>query len=154
MSPSIDPAKILACLSKDIQPFFANSEDTDMAQSFNEILALFHSEVLKIGRAFRKPVLGGKQINLWLLFRKVVLNGGYVQICRYGGNVWFKIAKEIGLPEGYQNLPFQIRKQYKLFLKEFEDHFCNLRLIPELEKGMKYFYVVNSLRADGEEEPV
>lgn len=98
---------------------------TDMAEDivsypeyeeFIEKLARFHEERGSLFRA--EPILGGKKIDLCLLYKLVTERGGMDKVSEE--RRWRRIGEEFQLPETCTSSAYVLKDVYQRYLKEYE----------------------------------
>ncbi|XP_042198207.1 AT-rich interactive domain-containing protein 2-like isoform X2 [Callorhinchus milii] len=85
-------------------------------RSFLDELRHFHRSK---GTSFRKiPIIGGKELDLSILYSKVTSLGGFAKVTDKG--LWADLLEEFNFPKGCANAAFALKQYYLRYLESYE----------------------------------
>ena len=94
---------------------------------------LFKEDLLKWntihGREnFKVPQIGGKELDLYKLFKEVVSRGGYHSVC--DNKQWKEIVNSLDLPASCTSASFTLRNHYNKYLQAYENYYLKVQQNP------------------------
>jgi hypothetical protein len=103
-------------------------EDDDQEKS-----KIFKNELLKFntlhGREnFKVPQIGGKELNLYMLFKEVISRGGSHQVSE--NKQWKEIVNALELPASCTSASFTLRNHYSKCLHSYEQYYLKAQQNP------------------------
>ena len=105
---------------------------------------LFKEDLLKWntihGREnFKVPQIGGKELDLYKLFKEVVSRGGYHSVC--DNKQWKEIVNSLDLPASCTSASFTLRNHYNKYLQSTKFKACKhcMRIFLKNHNRNRYF---------------
>lgn len=91
-------------------------DDRDKSRNFKDELQKYN--LMKGKENFKVPQIGGKELDLFKLFKEVTNRGGFGAVCE--NKQWKEIVNALDLPASCTSASFTLRNHYSKCLQEYE----------------------------------
>lgn len=96
-----------------------DANDVEKSKQFREELTRYNSQ---FGRdSYKNPQMGGKELDLYKLFREVVGRGGYNTVLE--NKLWKDIVNALDISSSCTSASFLLRNHYNRYLLSYEQHY-------------------------------
>jgi hypothetical protein len=99
--------------------FMSDDDERDKSKMFKDELLKWNT--LHGRENFKVPQIGGKELDLYKLFKEVVSRGGYHNVC--DNKQWKEIVNSLDLPASCTSASFTLRNHYSKYLQAYENYY-------------------------------
>jgi hypothetical protein len=104
----------------------ADDDEREKSKAFKDELLKWNT--LHGKENFKVPQIGGKELDLYKLFKEVVSRGGYNQVC--DNKQWKEIVNSLDLPASCTSASFTLRNHYNKYLQAYENYYLKVQSNP------------------------
>lgn len=97
----------------------SDANDGEKSKQFREELTRYNSQFGK--DSYKNPQMGGKELDLYKLFREVVGRGGYNTVLE--NKLWKDIVNALDISSSCTSASFLLRNHYNRYLLSYEQHY-------------------------------
>ena len=92
-------------------------EDEELkSKKFREELTKYYN--LQGKESFKYPIVSGKNLDLYKLYKEVLKRGGYQAV--YENKQWKDVVSTLDLPSSCTSASFTVKRHYKKYLLSYE----------------------------------
>lgn len=106
--------------------FMSDDDDREKSKMFKDDLLKWNT--LHGRENFKVPQIGGKELDLYKLFKEVVGRGGYHSVC--DNKQWKEIVNSLDLPASCTSASFTLRNHYNKYLQAYENYYLKAQQNP------------------------
>jgi hypothetical protein len=104
----------------------ADDDEREKSKAFKDELLKWNT--LHGRENFKVPQIGGKELDLYKLFKEVVGRGGYGAVC--DNKQWKEIVNSLDLPASCTSASFTLRNHYNKYLQAYENYYLKVQSNP------------------------
>jgi hypothetical protein len=112
----------------------ADDDDREKSRAFKDELLKWNT--LHGRENFKVPQIGGKELDLYKLFKEVVGRGGYNQVC--DNKQWKEIVNSLDLPASCTSASFTLRNHYNKYLQAYENYYLKVQSNPSAAINLNF----------------
>ena len=102
----------------------SEEEDQEKARQFKEELSKFYSS--NVRENFKCPIISGKELNLYKLYKEVTNRGGFNAVCET--KQWKDVVSTLDLPPSCTSASFTVKNHYNKYLLNYEKAYMKTSL--------------------------
>ena len=102
----------------------SEEEELEKSKQFKEELSKFYNSHVK--ENFKCPIISGKELDLYKLYKEVTDRGGFQQVCET--KQWKDVVSTLDLPASCTSASFTVKNHYNKYLSLYEKTYMKTSL--------------------------
>ena len=96
----------------------SEEEEQEKARQFKDELSKFYSS--NVRENFKCPIISGKELNLYKLYKEVTNRGGFNAVCET--KQWKDVVSTLDLPPSCTSASFTVKNHYNKYLLNYDNY--------------------------------